>query len=86
VFEVEGAEYISLPHGHGKSAAIFTWMLRGFLGRVHVVADPFFGSGAVLLACDQYGIRCVGAEIDPAMLATALERCDRAGLRVRLEG
>jgi hypothetical protein len=38
------------------------------------VFDPFLGSGASLIACEQLGRRCVGIEIDPAACDTAIAR------------
>lgn len=84
VYEVEGSEYSQLPHGHAKSADVFAWLLMGFREQVQVVADPFLGSAGVLIACDQHAMCCVGAEMDPAMLAVALERCHMAGFTVEL--
>lgn len=38
------------------------------------VYDPFCGSGTSIVACEQLGRRCVGAEIEPSYVAVAIER------------
>ncbi len=38
------------------------------------VYDPYLGTGASMVACNQIGRHCVGVEIDPAMCAVAIER------------
>jgi DNA modification methylase len=44
------------------------------------VVDPFCGTGAVIIACQNTDRRCVGVEIDPKTAAVALQRCQDAGL------
>lgn len=39
-----------------------------------VVLDPFLGSGTTALACKEIGRRCIGRDIDPDAIATALQR------------
>jgi len=81
VFETE-SEFADGDFGHAKAPDVFWWMLRGFVGRVRRVADPFLGAGGSLLACERLGLGCVGAEIEPRTLAVALERFAGAGLNV----
>jgi len=64
---------------HGKSAEVFVSMLAGFAGWKRV-ADPFFFSGATLIACEYSGRLCVGVENDPAHLALGFERLSEIGL------
>ena len=76
-FEVE-TEYASSEHGHGKASAVFEYMMGPFAWK-HV-ADPFLGSGAVLLACEAQRRLCYGVELDPARAAIALDRIESSGL------
>lgn len=73
-------EFVDTEHGHGKGKEIFEQMMAGFDWKT--VADPFVGSGATIIACEATGRRCFGVEIDPAMLAVALDRCEKYGLSV----
>lgn len=41
------------------------------------IFDPFLGSGTTLIAAHQLNRRCYGIEIDPAYVATSLERWSR---------
>jgi len=49
------------------------------------VYDPFIGSGTTMVACEQLGRRCVGAEIEPRFVALTLQRLCDMGLEPRLE-
>lgn len=75
VIETE-QEYAS-QHEYGKSAELFRAMLAGFEWRE--VLDPFAGSGASLIACEQDGRRWSGCEISPEMAAICLDRASRLG-------
>ncbi len=81
IVEIKGA-YEDRIMGHGKNAAIFVEMMRGF--GWSTIADPFLGTGASLLACEETGRTCVGVEINPATAAVALQRFSDAGLVPRL--
>ena len=78
VVEVEGTEFPHDETGHAKSVDLFVEMMCGFSVRTWV--DPFIGSGTTILAARELGRRCYGIERDPAILAVALDRCQRAGL------
>lgn len=49
-----------------------------------VVVDPFCGSGGVLLAADRHGRPARLVELEPAIMAAALERAELAGMRCEL--
>lgn len=69
--------------GHGKAADVFVEMLRGFGWKI--VADPFLGTGATLLACETLGRECNGTENNPATFAVALQRYqDAFGIKPEL--
>jgi len=72
VIEIAGPEYEDTEMGHGKAAGLFVLMMEGFKHRA--IADPFMGTGAVVLACESSGRTCVGVEKEPSTLAVALER------------
>lgn len=38
------------------------------------VDDPFLGTGPTLIACEQSSRHCLASELDPGILAVALER------------
>lgn len=49
-----------------------------------LVADPFLGSGSTLLAAEQLGLQCVGAELDPRYCDVVVERWqDLTGKKAR---
>ncbi len=41
------------------------------------VYDPFLGSGSTTIACEHLGRRCIGIEIDPEYVATAIARVEK---------
>ena len=81
IIEVEH-EFEDHEMGHGKHPELFQEMLAGF--KWQVVADPFLGTGASLLACESQGRTMLGMELNPTTLAVALERFERSGLQPRL--
>lgn len=48
------------------------------------VADPFCGTGATILACENQGRVCHATEVQPETAAIALQRCAEAGLEPTL--
>lgn len=48
-----------------------------------VVLDPYVGSGTTMVAAEQLGRSCYASEVDPAVLAVALERLAQMGLEPR---
>lgn len=49
-----------------------------------IVFDPFLGSGTTVVAAENEGRECYGAEIDPEYVAVTLERLHGAGLEPEL--
>jgi DNA modification methylase len=49
-------------------------MIRNSSRTASVVLDPFLGSGSTLIACEQLGRRCYGAEIDPRYVDVVIRR------------
>jgi DNA modification methylase len=41
------------------------------------VYDPFLGSGSTAIACEHLGRRCIGIDLDPAYVATAIARLEK---------
>ena len=41
------------------------------------VYDPFLGSGSTAVACEHLGRRCIGIDIDPEYVATAIVRLEK---------
>lgn len=78
----EGGGYEQSEFGQAKSAAVFETMLSGFAWRT--VADPFAGTGASLIACENQGRRWFGMEMDPTHAGVLLERAAKNGLNPQL--
>ncbi len=41
------------------------------------VYDPFLGSGSTAIACEHLGRRCIGIDVDPEYVATAIARLEK---------
>ena len=69
-------------HPTQKPAGLFRRPLLHACPEGGLAADPFAGSGTLILAASQVGggRRAIGVEIDPEMFAVALERLSQAGL------
>ncbi len=80
VIEVGSKEYFG--GWHGKSVDLFVEMMLGFPGEL--VGDPFLGTATTLLACERMGRTLYGVELDPGILAVAIDRIARFGLEPRL--
>jgi len=78
VIELEETEFVDTEFGHGKSPGVFVAMLQGFA--YELCADPFMRTGASVLACETLGKVCYAMELDPTILAVALERVSQYGL------
>lgn len=73
-----------VEHSHSKP---IDWV-RMLIGNCTTgdVFDPFLGSGASLIACEQISRRCVGVELDPAACDLAISRWEAfTGLTATLE-
>ena len=65
-------------HPTVKPVAMLKDALLDVTDRGEVVLDPFLGSGSTLIAAEQTGRRCVGAEIDPLYVDLILRRFETA--------
>lgn len=61
-------------HHWGQDYGAFHTVVERLTVRGQTVADPFMGSGTTLLAAKALGRHAVGADTDPAHVATARER------------
>lgn len=61
-------------HKWGQDYAAFHTLIERLTTRGQTVADPFMGSGTTLLAAHALGRHVIGADIDPASVATSRER------------
>lgn len=52
-------------HPTQKPIRLLQPMMEEYIKPDMLVADPFLGSGATLIACENLGYRCVGVEIEP---------------------
>lgn len=67
--------------GYAKTVSLMRRLLAGFDRRVvRRVLDPFAGSGATLLACDELGISSTSVELDGKVVGMLRHRCQLAGL------
>jgi len=65
-------------HTTQKPVELVAWFFERWGKRGNVVADPFLGSGTTLMACENFGRKCYGMEIDPGNAAVILERWSHA--------
>ena len=72
-------EYADSMMGHGKAAEVFEKLMEG-LSTWRTVVDPFAGTCATLIACQNTGRRGIGIELNPKTAAIALQRMADAGL------
>lgn len=63
-------------HPSQKPVALMGWCLS-FFPAARIVFDPFTGSGPILRACKDRGIRVVGVEIVEEYCERAAERCSQ---------
>lgn len=75
VIELEGNEFEDTEMGHGKNAKLFEEMLAGFAWKR--VGEPFAGTGATIIACENIKRQCFAVELNPITCAVALERWTR---------
>lgn len=70
-------------HVNQKPVALYEWLLREYGSNCATLLDPCFGSASSLVAAENMGKRFIGAELEPAFVAVALERATATGLRVQ---
>jgi DNA methylase len=76
-----------VDHPSQKPVVLFERPIRNHLPPGGLVYDPFLGSGTALIAADRSGRRCIGMDIDPAVVQVAIERWQRlTGTRAQLAG
>ena len=76
----------SLLHPTMKPVELIRQQLALVAFRGDIVCDPFAGSGSTILAAEALGLTALAVELEPKYVAGALERCEREGLVVKLEG
>jgi DNA modification methylase len=59
-------------HSAAMPLTMATDFIRTFAG--DVVLEPFLGTGTTMIACENLGRKCRGAEIDPGYVAVILQR------------
>jgi DNA modification methylase len=64
-------------HSTVKPVAMIQDIILDCTARCDVVLDPFLGSGTTLIAAQRSGRRCVGIELDPKYVDTAIRRWER---------
>lgn len=62
-------------HGQQKPVALFADILKCVDDEI--VIDPFLGSGTTLIACEQIGKVCIGAEIEPRYCDLIIARWEK---------
>ncbi len=67
-----------------KPVELFARAIRNSSLADEIVYDPFLGSGTTLVAAEQLGRICYGAEIAPGYMGVILERAAGLGLTPRL--
>ena len=61
-------------HPHQKPIALYRWLLHFYGRRAKTIFDPFAGSAALGVACQQLGKSYVGCEIERSFFDTAHRR------------
>lgn len=61
-------------HKGRKPLEILRHLIGLFTGEGEAVIDPFLGTGTTLIAAEQLGRRCVGADISPAFCVDIIKR------------
>lgn len=61
-------------HPTQKPVGLLQWCIERYSDRAAVVLDLFVGSGSTLIACEQSGRVCIGAELSPAYVDAAVSR------------
>ncbi len=64
----------SRDHPTSKPVELVQRCLSNSSRKGSAVYEPFLGSGSTLIACEQFGRRCMGLEIDPRYCDVAVRR------------
>lgn len=65
------------PHATPKPSRLMRRLIEAGSRPGDVVIDPFIGTGATVLACEQTGRRCLGLDIDPRYVDICIRRWQR---------
>jgi len=85
VWHVRVDAYKDYLHPTQKPVGLALRAIENSTSPGQTVLDPFLGSGATLLACEELARRGVGIELEPQFVAATLERLERAGLHPERE-
>jgi len=69
-----GDSYQDSVHSTQKPVELITKLILNHTYQNEWVYDPFLGSGTTVIACENTGRRCVGGDIEPAHVETAIVR------------
>jgi len=69
-----GDSYQNAVHSAQKPVELITKLILNHTYQNEWVYDPFLGSGTTIIACENTGRRCVGGDIEPAHIETAIVR------------
>jgi DNA methylase len=72
--DADGGSRAKDLHKWGQNFEAFGEIVQRLTAPGQTVADPFMGAGTTLLAAVAHGRHAVGADVDPAAVATARER------------
>ena len=73
------AKHKATTHFCEKPVELMSYLVRKLVkkGETRPVLDPFVGSGSTLVACCNYGVPCIGLEIDEKWAKRATDRLSR---------
>lgn len=68
---------VSKLHPTQKPVGLLRKLIPNSVKISEYVYDGFLGSGSTMIACEHLGRRCVGIDLDPAYVATAIARWEK---------
>lgn len=74
---ISGTDRDPLKHKGRKPMGIPRQLLELFTKKGDAVLDPFLGTGTTLIAAEEMGRACIGAEIDPRFCASIVARWEQ---------
>jgi len=74
----KASEKTNRVHPTQKPVSLTQWILSRFMDDVHIVADPFGGSGSCLMACEIEGKRCFTIEYTSDYCDVIIQRWENA--------